>query len=167
MKLIVHDIPNDEAGFVQSLATGKDVIVSDDGKLKHCLGCFDCWVKTPGQCIITQDGYHHIGSMFGHANEIIMISESRYGAVSPFVKNIIDRSISYLLPYFTIRQGEMHHQMRYDNAPRMTYYLYGDINADERTTLLKTIKGNMLNLEAILNDVKFYANLEELKGDIQ
>lgn len=167
MKLIIHDLPENEADFIHSLASDDDFVVSNNGKIKPCMGCFDCWIKTPGECIIKNDGYNHIGAMYGNSDEIIVISECRYGAVSPFVKNVMDRSIAYILPYFIIRNGEMHHKMRYQNSPSMSWYLYGDINEEEKTTIINTINGNMLNLQGRLNVVKFYSDKETLKGGMK
>ena len=52
-------------------------------------------------------------------SEMLIISKCVYGSYSPFVKNVLDRSISYIHPYFTVKNGEMHHQQRYKRDFRL------------------------------------------------
>lgn len=86
-------------------------IVSDDGSIHNCIGCFNCWVKTPGACVL-QDNYSDMGELLAKSTEVLVISKCCYGGFSPFVKNVFDRSISYVHPKFVIRKGEMHHRFR-------------------------------------------------------
>ena len=51
MKLLIHDYTPEEFAPLAAQYEGWDVI-SDDGTIRPCIGCFGCWVKTPGQCVI-------------------------------------------------------------------------------------------------------------------
>jgi multimeric flavodoxin WrbA len=122
MKVIITDI----AGF-DFPVSGDHQIVSPDtgnGNIKNCIGCFGCWHKTPGECVI-HDGYQRTGAKLGHCDQLIFVSECVYGSLSPFCKMVLDRSISYVHPNFVTRRGEMHHKRRYDNVITVTAYLYG------------------------------------------
>lgn len=58
-------------------------------------------------------------------NESITISSKCFcGRFNPFVKNVLDRSIFYLYPYFLIKNGEMHHKRRYDTHFKLIVYFY-------------------------------------------
>ena len=49
-----------------------------------------------------RDGYERMGALIHKAEEVVVISEYTYGGLSPFVKNVFDRSISFVLPFFEI-----------------------------------------------------------------
>ena len=120
MKLIVHDLAQEQAS--QILPQNADIrLVGNDDTIHCCVGCFGCWVKTPAQCIL-RDSYGDMGELLSKCSELTFVSKCCYGGFSPFVKNVIDRSISYSHPYFTIRNGEMHHQPRYQNHFRLSAF---------------------------------------------
>ena len=51
MKLIITDIEHFK------IPVGGDYrVIMPQGTIHHCVGCFGCWVKTPGKCVI-HDGY--------------------------------------------------------------------------------------------------------------
>ena len=133
MKLIIHDLPQDAAAELFGKMTDTHII-SDDRTIRNCVGCFGCWIKTPGQCII-RDAYGDMGRLLSRCDELLIVSRCIYGSYSPFVKSVLDRSISYMHPDFVRRNGEMHHRRRYRNRFLMKVTFYGgDINDAERET---------------------------------
>lgn len=54
MKLSIHDLTEEEATSV--IEKRDDLEVLPSGKrMARCVGCFGCWLKTPGRCVL-QDG---------------------------------------------------------------------------------------------------------------
>ncbi|NLK95185.1 MAG: flavodoxin family protein [Clostridiales bacterium] len=160
MKLVISDVDN--LPFSSSEDT---VVIKDNGKIHNCIGCFGCWVKNPGQCLI-KDGYEDMGKKLSICSELILISKCTYGSLSPFVKNVLDRGISYIHPNFVIRNGEMHHKRRYKNIIKITAYFYGeDISDLEKETAEKLILANSVNFDGIVKEVVFLNNVDELRGD--
>lgn len=166
MKLIIHDlITQDFQKHFPDLQESA-MVISNDGMIHHCIGCFGCWVKTPAACVI-RDKYGDMGEYLSKCNEIIIISKCLYGGFSPFVKNVLDRSISYLHPYFEIRKGEMHHKMRYKNHIEMKIWFYGeDITEKEKQTAQKLAEANFINLNCNMGKVQFVRRLVEMEGEI-
>ena len=161
MTVVSHDL--DRHTWEQFANVPPDAsVISDDGSIKRCIGCFGCWVKTPGQCVIA-DEYQKMGELLGCADELVIISRCSFGSYSSFVKNVMDRSISYVLPYFEIRGGEMHHKARYKNHIRMRAYFYGDaVTEDEKCTAKQLVAANADNFQGIVEDVLFVDSAEEL-----
>ena len=96
MKLLIHDYTPEEFAPLAAQYAGWD-IVSDDGSIRPCIGCFGCWIKTPGQCVIP-DAYQTMARRIHAAEEVVVCTKWTYGGFSPFVKNVFDRSIGVVLP---------------------------------------------------------------------
>lgn len=158
MKLIITDIDS----FHISVE-GEHKMIKPQEKIHHCVGCFGCWVKTPGKCVI-HDGFEGTGISMGKCTELILISQCCYGSVSPFVKMVQDRAISYIHPDFVLRKGEMHHKRRYKNVIALSAYFYGDsVTEREKETARKIIEANADNYDGWVKKVDFYKTPEELE----
>ena len=105
MKLIItdlQDLPFRVEGEHQVIGPG-------GGPLHPCTGCFGCWVRTPGRCVIP-DGYQNTGIAMSRCDRLILVSRCCYGSLSPFVKGVLDRAISYVHPDFVFRDGEINYE---------------------------------------------------------
>jgi multimeric flavodoxin WrbA len=166
MKLLIHDLENKEFKKIFPNQLDDTIIISDDGTIHHCIGCFGCWIKTPGACII-RDKYGDMGEYLSKCQEVILISKCCYGGFSPFVKNVLDRSISYIHPYFVIRNGEMHHRRRYKNHMDMRVWFYGEnITEKEKQTSEKLVKANSINLDCHVSSISFVNSIEKMEDEI-
>ena len=111
--------------------------------------------------------YQEMGKLLSRTSELILISRCCYGSYSPHVKNVLDRSIGYLQPFFRIIGGEMHHVMRYGNQMAVTAHFYGDsITKQEEETANRMVKANAVNLGASGFTVHFYQTPEQIRGNI-
>lgn len=159
MKLIITDLKDFDIPV-----TGEYQLIKPQGDIHHCIGCFGCWIKTPGICVI-QDGYERTGAALGDCDELIVISRLCYGSVSPFVKTVQDRAISYIHPYFVMRKGEMHHKRRYENVIKVSAFFYGEsITESEKETARELMQANADNYDGLVEKVSFYQSEDELKG---
>ncbi|WP_058300244.1 flavodoxin family protein [Gorillibacterium timonense] len=167
MKMLVHDLEQREFETWYGEVDADTIVVSDNGRIRHCIGCFGCWIKTPGVCVL-KDGYQQMGERLSKCDELVIVSRCLYGSYSPFVRNVWDRSIPYLLPYFATLNGETHHKNRYDNHFELNVHFYGDdITEAERETAKSLVAANAINFYAKENHVHFHNSLQELKGVLQ
>ena len=166
MNLIVHDLSQEDWEAL-ALSFEKDTkIIDRQGEIKKCIGCFGCWVKTPGQCV-RNDDYQKMGELLAQAEELTLVSRCSFGGFSSFVKNVLDRSISYILPFFEMRNGEMHHKSRYMNKLKIKAVFYGDdITETEKETARALVKANAINLNGEVKEVVFVENKEMLTGAV-
>lgn len=161
MRLIIHDLMPE---MFERIFPGQEkdgtVIIGGDAKIHHCIGCFGCWIKTPGQCLI-EDACQKMGELISKSEEVMIISECCYGSFSPFIKNVLERSISYIHPNFRIVDGQMHHQMRYDHIFRLKVQFYGDsITAREKQTAKSLVEANAVNLGCKVESVWFIGGIK-------
>lgn len=154
MKLLIHDLSEKEWNRVSSDYEGWTVI-SDNGTIRPCVGCFGCWLKNPGECII-KDGYERMGALFHMADEVKVISRYTYGGFSSFVKNVFDRSIGWVLPFFEVYEGEMHHKKRYpeDKPMRFVFRGRGLTDADKEKAK-RYVEAVARNFRAVITDISF------------
>ena len=165
MKVIIYDMAQQYEAVIREkyVRDGEEaVLIGDDGSIKNCIGCFRCWLKTPGRCVLN-DHYSKMGEIIGHADEIVILSECIYGTYSPFVRNVLDRTLSTIHPDFTYsRNHEMHHKLRYHNNPKYHVLFYGACTEAEKQTAQKVVAANALNFGGESERVEFYEDMEEL-----
>ena len=154
MKLLIHDLKPEDWARVKQSYDGWHVI-ADDKTIRPCIGCFSCWNKTPGRCVI-KDGYDDIGVLLHRADEVAVISRYTYGGFSGFVKNVFDRCIGYALPQFEVIDGETHHRKRYDEDKPYTFLFYGHgLGETEKDCARRYVKAVCANTRGHVRDVLF------------
>ena len=141
MRLLIHDL--DEA-FGLSAGGRFDRVIRADGRYAPCRGCFHCWTKTPAACEM-KDSLQEICREIGLADDLVIVTENWYGAYSPAVKNMLDRSIGTSTPMSTYRGGEMHHTLRYGRHGTWSVVVYGDVTAGEKAAWQLTAEKNAVN----------------------
>jgi multimeric flavodoxin WrbA len=99
--------------------------------LRGCNGCFGCWVKTPGECILPDEG-PLLRQQIIQADFHLLASPLRMGFPSALLKTGLDKSIPLIHPYFDVVQGEAHHRKRYAHYPRLGLLLQTETGSDER-----------------------------------
>lgn len=166
MKVLAHDL--EPAAFAELFPElGADITVIDQNKnINPCLGSFGCWVKTPSSCVL-KDDFQRMGELYDKCDEMIVVSKCTYGCYSPFIKNVMDRSVTWILPLFVKRNNEMHHPRRYENRFKFTVHFYGgDISLAEKQTAEKLVKANAVNLDALKTSIHFHEGRSAMKGAI-
>jgi multimeric flavodoxin WrbA len=87
-----------------------------DMDISPCTGCFKCWTKTPGICVIDDTG-RQVTRKLVKSDLMVILTPVTFGGYSSEVKKALDRSLGWMLPYFTKIQGQTHHKPRYKRYP--------------------------------------------------
>ncbi|MDD2773975.1 MAG: flavodoxin family protein [Elusimicrobiales bacterium] len=64
----------------------------------HCRGCFSCWFKTPGKCVI-EDGYNEAMSSCEGAELVVFAAPLYHFHMPGLMKNFLDRTITASEPW--------------------------------------------------------------------
>ncbi len=96
-----------------------NVLTLRDIRVNKCIGCFDCWVKTPGKCIHTADAGAGILQNVLSSDTLILFTPVVFGGHSSELKKILDRFLPIALPFFKKKYGETHHPRRYSSFPHI------------------------------------------------
>jgi multimeric flavodoxin WrbA len=128
-------------------------------KLAHCLGCFDCWIKTPGMCVEADAG-REIAEAIIQSDVTVLFTPVTFGGYSPELKKMTDRFIQLITPFFEMDHGEVHHPPRYARRPRLVMVGVQRHPNPYEAHIFKTLAGrNAINLhppsyaaEVVLSD---------------
>ena len=111
-----------------------------------CVGCFRCWTKTPGRCVIRDDAVR-IYPLIAESRQVLYVSRVRYGGYDTVMKTMLERAIPIQQAFLRLVQGEIHHKMR-DVAPKEATILgYGALSERERQVFSHMVHRNARNLQ--------------------
>ena len=114
--------------------------------LAHCLGCFGCWIKTPGRCV-EDDAGRQVARAFMQSDTAVLFTPVTFGGYSPDLKRMADHFIQLLSPYFRMDHGEVHHPARYAHRPRFMAVGVQRRPSAHEAQIFKTLAGrNAINL---------------------
>ena len=106
--------------------------------LRQCSGCFDCWLKTPGDCA-TRDQHGQLLRAYLAADVAVLASPLVLG-----FKRSIEKLLPILLPYVDASSGECRHFPRYSKVPRLAVlYQEESDTADEDRAVTREIWSRM------------------------
>ncbi len=88
--------------------------------LKGCTGCFNCWVRTPGECS-KRDDSAIVSRAVLNADLVLLAAPIVMGFTTALLKRAADQMIQLIHPYFVVEGGEVHHRARYAQFPQMAF----------------------------------------------
>ncbi len=133
---------------LKEYAVDCDPILLREKEIADCKGCFHCWVKTPGTCII-DDFSRVVTNLFANSDLVTFITPLVYGGYSSELKKALDRIIPFISPYFTTFNGETHHKKRYKKSPALIGIGVTDQdNKEQENTFRKLVLRNSINMHS-------------------
>lgn len=112
-----------------------DIIDLSTSCIHGCMGCWTCWVKTPGKCIF-HDDMENIYSKIVKSDMLIFASPLIDGFVSAQLKTAMDRLIPLFSPYIRIYKKECHHKKRYPHYPKIGVLLQSEEGTDKEDLII-------------------------------
>ncbi len=161
MKLILSDKP------LNISIENKEIKYIDLSSLKitNCVGCFGCWTKTPGKCVIRDDAtkvYPYIAK----SDTLLYVSHVKYGCYDTIMKTMLERAIPIQQAFIRIHNGETHHIQR-DVAPKKaTIIAYGSLSKEEKVIFKELVSRNSHNMNFESYNIIFTSE-ENLQKTVQ
>jgi multimeric flavodoxin WrbA len=163
-KLILHDLLPDKFYALLPERPAGNTVFPALPPVNSCVGCFGCWLSTPGECVI-EDRCKGFAAMISRHDEFLVISRMLFGGFSPAVKTVLERCIGHITPFFRVVGGEMHHVLRYDRKLDLRYIFYGqDITEREKEIAWRLTAANAINLGAEKFSVNFYPSADVIEA---
>lgn len=151
MKLILTDTP------LQDIDQKREDIRYFDlsaCKIAHCVGCFGCWTKTPGKCVIRDDAVK-IYPCIAQSDRVLYISRIKYGGYDTIMKTMLERAIPVQQAFIRILDGETHHVQRAVVPKQATIIAYGEISDEEQTLFRQLVDRNARNMNFERYEIRF------------
>lgn len=141
MKLILSDKP------LNITVKKEDIKYIDLSSLKisNCVGCFGCWTKTPGKCVIRDDAVK-VYPEIAKSNTLLYVSHIKYGGYDTVMKTMLERAIPVQQAFIRLVNGETHHVQRKVVPKNATIIAYGEIGDEERGVFEKLVSRNAHNM---------------------
>lgn len=155
MKLILSDRPlnieikKDDIKFIDLSSL----------KITNCVGCFGCWTRTPGKCVIRDDAVK-VYPEIAKSDTLLYISRIKYGGYDTIMKTMLERAIPVQQAFIRIVEGETHHIQREVTPKKATIIAYGDISEEEKEVFKKLISRNTHNMNFENYNIIFATELQ-------
>lgn len=114
-------------------------------KISNCMGCFGCWTKTPGKCVIRDDAVQ-IYPKIAASSRVLYISKVKYGGYDTIMKTMLERAIPVQQAFIRLLHGETHHVQRAVVPKQAVIIGYGDISNEEKEIFTQLIGRNAKNM---------------------
>ena len=105
-------------------------LILRDMEITPCVGCFGCWVRTPGECVVP-DASAEVCRAVIQSDLTVFASPLVMGYVSAVMKKAMDKLLPLILPYFAVIHHETHHRRRYERYPALGVLLEAGAGGDQ------------------------------------
>lgn len=156
MKLILSDKP---LNLTLSEQDGIRHVDLSALKIANCVGCFGCWTKTPGRCVIRDDATR-VYPLIAESDAVLYVSRVRYGSYDTIMKTMLERAIPVQQAFIRIHHGETHHYQRAVAPKQATILAYGDLDPEERSIFEALVARNACNMNFVSHQVLFVPESE-------
>ena len=149
MNILLTDRP-----LTISLPEGWDMVDLSQQTIAPCLGCFGCWTKTPGRCVLRDDAVT-IYPRIAKSSRVLYVSAVVYGSYDVPMKTMLERAIPIQKPYIRLLDGETHHVQLAVVPKRATIVAYGVQDEEEKALFRRLVARNAKNMSFQSYDIHF------------
>lgn len=106
-------------------------------KIKNCIGCFSCWTKTPGQCVLKDDMTGELFPKWLACDLVIYATPLYYHTINAAMSTFMERTLPAILPFFERdADGKTYHPLRHKIPPSVLLTVCGFPDASEFDAML-------------------------------
>ena len=162
MKIILSDRP-----LSLDLGNREDVVSFDLSHMKiaPCVGCFSCWTRTPGKCVIRDDAVR-VYPRLAESDTAIYVSRVRYGGYDMVMKTMLERAIPVQQAFIRLLDGETHHVQRAVVPKKATIVAYGVRDREEEDLFQRLVARNAKNMSFQSYEIRF-THEEQVEAEVR
>lgn len=134
-----------------------ETILLREKEIARCAGCFACWTKSPGVCVMDDFG-REVARKVTQSDFVIYLTPVTFGGYSSELKKAVDRfACPMLLPFFTKINREVHHSARYTPLPGLIGIGVLPFPEEESERIFTTlVERNAINLHSPVSHAAVY-----------
>lgn len=151
MKLVLSDRP---LTLSDSLDADTQYFDLSSCRIAHCVGCFGCWTKTPGRCVIRNDAVK-IYPVITKSERVLYVSRVKYGGYDSPMKTMLERAIPVQQAFIRVLDGETHHVQHAAEPKRAVILAYGATSDEEREVFRALVARNAKNMNFLSYEIRF------------
>lgn len=114
-------------------------------KIANCVGCFGCWTKTPGKCVIRDDAVK-VYPRIAASERVLYVSHVKYGGYDTPMKTMLERAIPVQQAFIRLWHGETHHVQRRVVPKQAVIVGYGELSQQEKDLFRRLVARNANNM---------------------
>lgn len=114
-------------------------------RIAGCIGCFGCWVKTPGRCVLRDDATQ-VYPLIARSNRVLYVSRVFCGSYDVTMKTMLERSLPIQQAFIRLYEGETHHLQRAVAEKEACILAYGAQSAREEAVFQQLVARNAKNM---------------------
>ena len=129
-------------GAKQAGAQAEEVFLIEKD-IKYCRGCFTCWSKTPGKCVINDDMAGLVDLFL--ESDYVGLATPVYGMLmTGLMKNFTDRFLPLSMPHIEKNDdGSFYHEGRVKRFPRQFFIANAGFPGEHNFDFLKPYMGQL------------------------
>jgi multimeric flavodoxin WrbA len=97
---------------------GAETLYLRNYKINHCLGCFHCWLQTPGRCVQKDDMAEVLFDRYLQADLVVLASPIYNATMNARMKLFVERTLPMMDPLGDM-PGEGGNPHRFEKMPRV------------------------------------------------
>ena len=129
----------------RTLNIEREYIDLNEYKIANCIGCFGCWTKTPGKCVIRDDATK-IYPQIAASDRLIYVNRVKYGGYDTVMKKMHERALPIQQAFIKLVDGEAHHYQRNVALQDAIIIAYGTSSKEEEEIFSELIERNSYNM---------------------
>lgn len=93
-----------------------ETVYAVDLDVKECIGCYNCWKKTPGVCVF-KDDMVQLMEKIRQADILVWATPVYHFGMNVRLRRIVERTLPTCLPYMVKKGDRFSHPQRFDDGP--------------------------------------------------
>lgn len=90
-----------------------EVVALRDRRIQDCIGCFTCWTRTPGVCLLKDDMRAELYPRWLAADLAVYAAPLYFHTVNAAMARFVERTLPAVQPFFESSSGRIRHPLRH------------------------------------------------------